>query len=574
MITAWMLQSVAVAALLAVSARAGEGLLALYRLPRRWVWAMASALAVVLPVLALLLPAAAPAGEQVATHVTALESSANVAPPTPVAASRLGVARDVVASSVSLMVSDPRLGGVLGATWLGATVLLLGLLGLTMFRFARARRAWQQRVVADTPVLVTGDAGPAVIGVLRPSIIIPSWLLATDAERQRMVVQHEREHVRRGDHALLAAAATVAALLPWNLPLQWMLRRMRTAVEIDCDRRVLAAGTPAREYGAMLIDIASRTHRLPLAVALTGGETDLERRIRAMTWKTPRFRSVRAAAGAVGAAALVLVACEVDLMDPAFQDSTVGEAVDAAAAADDRFATMAGNVRYTLDGQPVSLDEIRDMDMSRIASAEVVRGEVSASGVPEVRILTHEYAAVLQAQTADAPESAEARRRSALELHATAAQVQAASTTNATAEARRRAAVEADVERAVAARGAARPAGTPVAVTRAEQAAVEAERRAVVVERRAAEARLRMDGRVETGAAGEPVEFRVERMAVEAATQQSPLYIVDGVIVSHTRIDLDALDIESIEIIKGAAAAQLYGSRAANGIINITTKRR
>jgi len=57
----------------------------------------------------------------------------------------------------------------------------------------------------------------------------------------------------------------------------------------------------------------------------------------------------------------------------------------------------------------------------------------------------------------------------------------------------------------------------------------------------------------------------------------SPLFVVDGVILASTfgrsSADLDALDIESIEIVKGAAAASLYGSRAANGVVQIRTKR-
>ncbi|MCP4727437.1 MAG: TonB-dependent receptor plug domain-containing protein, partial [bacterium] len=58
------------------------------------------------------------------------------------------------------------------------------------------------------------------------------------------------------------------------------------------------------------------------------------------------------------------------------------------------------------------------------------------------------------------------------------------------------------------------------------------------------------------------------------ATEGSgPLIIVDGVILGASMRDLDALDIESIEMVKGAAAASLYGSRAANGVIQITTKR-
>jgi len=54
---------------------------------------------------------------------------------------------------------------------------------------------------------------------------------------------------------------------------------------------------------------------------------------------------------------------------------------------------------------------------------------------------------------------------------------------------------------------------------------------------------------------------------------QEPLYIVDGVILGASMVDVDGLDIESIEVIKGAAAASLYGSRAANGVIQIATRR-
>jgi TonB-linked SusC/RagA family outer membrane protein len=76
-----------------------------------------------------------------------------------------------------------------------------------------------------------------------------------------------------------------------------------------------------------------------------------------------------------------------------------------------------------------------------------------------------------------------------------------------------------------------------------------------------------------------------------------PLYVVDGVIYSNERIasgrgdisdaafataeddavnrvaDINPADIESIEILKGAAASSIYGSKAANGVVIITTKR-
>jgi TonB-linked SusC/RagA family outer membrane protein len=57
----------------------------------------------------------------------------------------------------------------------------------------------------------------------------------------------------------------------------------------------------------------------------------------------------------------------------------------------------------------------------------------------------------------------------------------------------------------------------------------------------------------------------------------SPLVVVDGVIQSQSfgasSADLEALDIESIEVVKGAAAASLYGSRASSGVIQIRTRR-
>ena len=55
--------------------------------------------------------------------------------------------------------------------------------------------------------------------------------------------------------------------------------------------------------------------------------------------------------------------------------------------------------------------------------------------------------------------------------------------------------------------------------------------------------------------------------------RQDPLYIVDGVITRFGLADISAEDVERIEIIKGAAASSLYGSDAANGVVQVFTKR-
>ncbi|PZR29752.1 MAG: hypothetical protein DI535_01205 [Citrobacter freundii] len=53
----------------------------------------------------------------------------------------------------------------------------------------------------------------------------------------------------------------------------------------------------------------------------------------------------------------------------------------------------------------------------------------------------------------------------------------------------------------------------------------------------------------------------------------SPLILLDGIIMTGSLADINVDDVESMEVVKGAAAAALYGSRAGNGVIAITTKR-
>lgn len=54
---------------------------------------------------------------------------------------------------------------------------------------------------------------------------------------------------------------------------------------------------------------------------------------------------------------------------------------------------------------------------------------------------------------------------------------------------------------------------------------------------------------------------------------QDPLYVIDGMPTTQTLNSLNTADIESIQVLKDAASASIYGSRAANGVIIITTKK-
>lgn len=53
----------------------------------------------------------------------------------------------------------------------------------------------------------------------------------------------------------------------------------------------------------------------------------------------------------------------------------------------------------------------------------------------------------------------------------------------------------------------------------------------------------------------------------------NPLYVIDGIAVGTANRDFNYNDIESIQVLKDASAAAIYGSRAANGVIIITTKK-
>ena len=69
-----------------------------------------------------------------------------------------------------------------------------------------------------------------------------------------------------------------------------------------------------------------------------------------------------------------------------------------------------------------------------------------------------------------------------------------------------------------------------------------------------------------------PATIRL-RGSTSLGSDQSPLIIVDGVITDGNIRDINMLDVESIEVVKGAAAASIYGSLAGNGVIQILTKR-
>ena len=79
---------------------------------------------------------------------------------------------------------------------------------------------------------------------------------------------------------------------------------------------------------------------------------------------------------------------------------------------------------------------------------------------------------------------------------------------------------------------------------------------------------------VEISANGSPSGAATVRIrGVGTLNNNDPLYIIDGIPTKAGMHELNSSDIESIQVLKDASSASIYGSRAANGVIIVTTKR-
>lgn len=268
--------------------------------------------------------------------------------------------------------------------WLAVSTVLLLLLIAVHRRARRTAASWQRAQVFGTEVRLSEHAGPAVIGLNPMEIVLPSWVLRRAPEEQQLVLRHELEHMRAHDPALLVSACLAVAVMPWNPLLWYALSRLRLAVEIDCDRRVLQRGVAPLTYGRLLLDLSehpsSLSHSLP---ALSYHTSHLERRLLAMTARPARFVIARRVSGGVVAAAALLAACESKLPTSAEVENM--DAAAAVAQASKLPGIDSSRTEFVVDGKAVTGAEAKSYQASRIASIEVVKG---ADRTAQVRLRT------------------------------------------------------------------------------------------------------------------------------------------------------------------------------------------
>ena len=276
-----------------------RGLRALGR-PTRWVWIGALGIGGLAPFLPRFLPAAATADGPGPLSIPLY------------ALYELGTPASPLPEQSGSLLAGMGLEDSLGVLWILGSVLVLILFALFCLRLRRLRARCEPRDVCGEEVLRSDGFGPAVVGLIRSRIVLPSWTFGLGERELEMVVLHEREHVRARDPALLAVGLLLASISPWNPAVWWSLARLRLAVEGDCDRRVLARGTPARSYARLLLTVAAGSRRTPdpAPALIRGGHSAIERRLMMIKTATrkPRIRaSILTAAAGLG---LFALACD------------------------------------------------------------------------------------------------------------------------------------------------------------------------------------------------------------------------------------------------------------------------
>ena len=365
MITAFAVYALLVGLLIGVLAFLVERGARRLGLPTRFIWATAMAAMVVVPAVgAMLRYAETSATSEVLTGA----GTSTPLPAADVAASReittafLGMSGDRIVNvwrDALTAVQDGARGadGLLLTLW---AVLSAFLLGVTLHALSEARRmrhGLQTETMLGTTVLLSEDIGPSAVGGNPAVIVIPRWVMTLDESLRWLVIRHEQEHLATRDPALLTTALCLVVLMPWHPVLWWSWRRLRLAIEVDCDARVLRREASPKQYGQLLLLVSQHRSAAPrgqralmsLAAPLSPHASQLKQRIDAMTTRPTKHKLTTIAAttaGALGAAVLIAAVPAPAPELPPAPTSTVSQGAEVIVR-----ATTVGTKNVAVDGR-------------------------------------------------------------------------------------------------------------------------------------------------------------------------------------------------------------------------------
>jgi len=364
MIALWIAYAVLISVLLSGVAFGLESALRLYGRSVRWVWAIVIAGGLVTPVAVLLMGL-----------LPARPESSGIVPDVPSAGLiLLDPLMMAFAPPASLL---ERLGTPLIGVWVLMTVALVVFVMGGALRLARKRSGWKSRPVAGDRALISENFGPAVVGIRHTEIVLPEWALGLEPKELHLIMLHEREHQKARDTQLLSAGLFAVLLMPWNVALWWQLRRLRGAVELDCDARVLRTGVSGTEYGTLLLRMGERISGMGImAAAMAEPRSLLEGRIRMIIEKKPKARVVRAAV-ALGLAGTVLAAaCEMPLPSLVKEqlDEAAIEQVESVGTVSIREQAQGTEPLIVINGEILERPSLSDLKPVAIERIEVIKG--------------------------------------------------------------------------------------------------------------------------------------------------------------------------------------------------------
>jgi beta-lactamase regulating signal transducer with metallopeptidase domain len=293
-----MLYTIGVAIALSLAGYCEERLAIMRDLPRRWVWPLTMVLSIAWAVAGILWVGPAVRSSPDLPVVAAAQAPL-VSPDTTssaVLSDAIALLTPVAAHDTMSVRWNPPSDRTLLTAWAAASGLLLSyFLGANALLRRRALR-WRRETVLGREVLVSEATGPALLGTWRPRIVVPRWFMQESPATQALILQHEEQHVTARDPLLLQVAMLIAVAAPWNLPLWWQLRRLRRAIEMDCDARVLRRGVEPAAYGEVLLAVTRRISTQPRGMVAMGAPvSSLELRIRNLAPDPSRHSIWRAA---------------------------------------------------------------------------------------------------------------------------------------------------------------------------------------------------------------------------------------------------------------------------------------
>ncbi|MBI4861779.1 MAG: PQQ-binding-like beta-propeller repeat protein [Candidatus Riflebacteria bacterium] len=165
-------------------------------------------------------------------------------------------------------------------------------------------------------------AGPMLVGVLTPTVILPSR--DRHGSDLRLMIAHELAHHSRGDLVWSGVRSLVEVLLFFHPLVWWTRHEADLAHEVACDELTLrVTGSSPREYGELLVRLvaASRPGRLlPLAARGVTSFRPVRRRLASLRRLDPTLRHPCRAVALLGLVALILAAIPIRLAAPGHRE--------------------------------------------------------------------------------------------------------------------------------------------------------------------------------------------------------------------------------------------------------------